>query len=1205
MKDNHKVRLMSVLMKWSYSNKSRHSSVCCRLNSRIIVLFALSLFYASSVFSQITISVKNEPLKSTLKKVEQVSGYKFFYSENLPNLNRTVSISVKNATIEKTLNLILENKNISYKVDENKVVTLMPDKKNNALPKKVSGNVVDDTGEPVIGANILLKGSSNGTITDINGAFVLNDIPENGILVISYLGYQNEEVPVKGKNSLSIVLKENSKVLDEVVVTALGMKREEKALGYSVTKVTAEDLEKAPSNNWLNSLAGKAPGMNFSKGSTGPMGSVRVTLRGESSLNLDNNGALFVVDGVPINNEMTSSGGNAQNVGGADEMPVDFGNGSSDLNPDDIESVSVLKGPAATALYGSRAANGAIVITTKSGGSSKDSKRLNVSYAFGVSIDQVNKWPEYQYQYGNGGSAGSEIADYYHIGPAMTVDGVQLKANHSSQAWGLRFDPTVSYYQMFNTLYGVNVDAEGNRIATPWVGTDYVKDFFKTGVTYKNTVTIEGGNAKDGRMRLSYTNTKNDYIVPNTGYKNHTIAMSADKQINKYINLGAKINYINRSSDNLPAVGYGESSVMYSLLTSAPNTHMSWLKNYWLTPDVEQWNMFNTSADNPYFIAYEQLNGMDRNRVFGNVNLKIDLLKNLSLTLRSGIDFYDENRTSQAPLSSKRNPNGMYREQNVYSNEMNHDFLLTYKNAFGRKKEWGLSASFGGNAMMKTYRTREMRTTNGLSVPGQYTLANSVGVLSSKYGGYKKKVNSFFGLLQLNYGSYVYVDITGRNDWSSTLPKGNNSYFYPSVATSILFNEIFGLQNNPILSLAKLRLSYAMVGNDTGAYRLMTAYSSTDNGYMLPTTLNNKDLKPEKVTSYEIGADLRFFRNRLGIDFTYYQSDSRNLIMNAPIDPAAGFQKTYLNAGHIKNYGFELSMNGTPIQTKDFSLRVNATWSKNKSKVLELSEAIDSWIITTGVRGTVEARVGGTTGSMYGYGFKRVPAGTIMTDENGKQIDISNKIIYNDKGLPTYRSSGDGDMDYLGEITPDWKGSFGFTAKYKGLSCNVLFDGQMGGQVYSVTWQKMNDHGKAANTLKGRYDPNTMGSKDERGIIGDGVIKNADGTYRMNDVKATAYAYYKAYYNINNVESAIVSTSYLKLRELSFEYSFSKSLVAKTKVLQGLSVSIYGRDLFVWTDYPGFDPEAATLNGGNIQPGYETAQMPSTRTFGATIKMNF
>lgn len=1205
MKVNLTIRLMPVSMQLGHVNEKRYSHACRNSISRVIILFVLLLFYASSVFSQITISVKNESLKASLKKIEQVSGYKFFYSEDLPNLSQLISFSVKDETIEKTLQVVLKGKNISYKIDKEKVVTLIYNQKGNSTPQKISGKVVDEQGEPIIGANILFKGSSNGTITDINGDFMLNNVPESGLLVISYLGYQNEEIPVKGKSNFSIMLKENSKVLDEVVVTALGMRREEKALGYAVSKVTSEELEKAPSNNWLNSLSGKAPGMNFSKGSTGPMGSVRVTLRGESSLNLDNNGALFIVDGVPINNEMTSSGGDAQNVGGSDEMPVDFGNGSSDLNPDDIESVSVLKGPAATALYGSRAANGAIVITTKSGGSTKGSKKLNVSYAFGVSIDQVNKWPEYQYQYGNGGSANSEIADYYHIGSAMTVDGVNRKSNHSSQAWGLHFNPDVSYYQMYNEYAGINIDADGNRIATPWVGTDYVKDFFKTGITYKNTVTIEGGNAKDGRMRLSYTNTKNDYIIPNTGYMNHTVAMSADKKINKYITLGAKVNYINRSSDNLPAVGYGESSIMYSLLTSAPNTHMDWLKNYWLTPDVEQWNMFNTSADNPYFIAYEQLNGMDRNRVFGNVNLKIDILKNLSLTLRSGIDYYDENRTSQAPLSSKRNPNGMYREQNIYSNEMNHDFLLTYKDAFGLNKEWGITASFGGSAMMKTYRTREMRTTNGLSVPGQYTLANSVGVLSSKYGGYSKKVNSFYGLVQLNYGSYIYLDITGRNDWSSTLPKGNNSYFYPSVSTSILFNEIFGLHNDQILSLAKLRLSYAMVGNDTGAYRLLTAYSATDNGYMLPTTLNNKDLKPEKVTSYEIGADLRFFRNRLGIDLTYYQSDSRDLIMNAPIDPSSGFQKTFLNAGHIKNYGFELALNGTPVQTKDFSLRLNATWSKNRSKVLELSEAIDSWIITTGVRGTVEARVGGTTGAMYGYGFKRVPTGTTMTDESGKQIDISNKIIYNSKGLPTYKSSSDGDMDYLGEITPDWKGSFGFTAKYKNLSCNVLFDGQMGGQVYSVTWQKMNDHGKAANTLKGRYDPNTMNSPDERGIIGDGVIQNADGTYRMNDVKATAYAYYKAYYNINNVESAIVSTSYLKLRELSFEYSFPKKIIARTKVLQGLSVSIYGRDLFVWTDYPGYDPEAATLNGSSIQPGYETAQMPSTRTFGATVKVNF
>lgn len=1156
----------------------------------------------------ITLHVQNETVESVFRQISKQTRFKFLYDQETINSAPRVSLDIKNASLQQILEEITAQTKLYFNRTDNTIaVSKQPLKKETGVQRirTVKGIVVDSQNDPIIGASIVVKGANRGTITNLDGKFVLSNVSENAIIEISYLGFRSETVKVGGKDNFTIKLQENSKLLDEVVVTALGMKREEKALGYSVSKVTSDELENAPSNNWLNSLSGKAPGMNITKGSTGPMGSVRVTLRGESSLNLDNNGALFVVDGVPINNEMTAGGGNAQNVGGTEEMPVDFGNGSSDLNPDDIESVSVLKGAAATALYGSRAANGAIVITTKSGSSDSKSKKLNVSYTFGVAIDQVNRWPDFQYEYGNGGNADAELKDYAYVpsNEALVVDGVTYKNTHSSQAWGPMFDASKSYYQIYNKAYGVNVDAEGNRIATSWVGSDYVKDFFETGITYKNTVTIEGGNVKSGRMRLSYTNTKNDYIVPNTGFKNHTLALSADKKINKYITLGVKVNYINRSSDNLPAVGYGESSIMYSLLTSAPNIQMDWLKNYWVRPDTEQWNQFNTSADNPYFIAYEQLNGMERNRVFGNVNMNISILKGLTLILRSGLDYYNEDRSFQAPLSSKRNPNGMYREQYIYSNEMNHDFLLTYKKTFGDQKEWGVSASLGGNAMTKTYRTREMGTTSGLSVPGEYSLPNSVGERYSKFGGYTKKVNSFFGLLQLNYGNYVYVDVTGRNDWSSTLPKGENSYFYPSVATSILFNEIFGLHNDPILSLAKLRLSYAKVGNDTKPYRLSTAYVSTDYGYMLPTTLNNRDLKPEMVTSYEIGTDIRFFRNRLGVDFTYYRSDSKNLIMEAPIDPSSGFQKTILNAGHIRNYGFELALNGTPVQMKNFSLKLNATWSKNRSKVLELDPSINSWIITSGVRGTVEARVGGSTGAMYGYGFKRVPAGTVMTDENGSEIDISNKIIYNEKGLPTYHTSGD--LDYLGEITPDWKGSFGFTAKYKRLSCNILFDGQKGGQVYSVTWQKMNDHGKAANTLEGRYNPKTMSDPSDRGIIGDGVIQNADGTYRKNDVKATAFNYYKAYYNINNVESGIVSTSYLKLRELSFEYTFPKKLLKKTKVIQNLSVSVYGRDLFVWSKYPGYDPEVASLNGSSIQPGYETAQLPSTRTMGATIKFNF
>lgn len=1172
------------------------------------IWFALFLFMGTTLIAsaqKVTINLQGVKLERVFSTITQQTGLTVAYSRPAVNPDQIVTVKANKEELSTVLSRLFTGTNVSYEIGEKKIYLK---KKDDTLgqqvdrKKNLSGRVVDDNGEPVIGASVMVKGTTSGTITDLDGRFSLNNVQESASLYISYIGYQNEELSVKNKNVLSIVLKENSKLLDEVVVTALGMKREEKALGYSVTKVSADELAKAPSSNWLNSLSGKAPGLNFTKGSTGPMGSVRVTLRGESSLNLDNNGALFVVDGVPINNEMAASGGNAQNVGGTDGMPVDFGNGSSDLNSDDIESVSVLKGPAATALYGSRAANGAIIVTTKSGSSDKGSKSLDVSYTFGVAFDQVNKWPDLQYEYGNGGSANSEIASYYHVGPTMTVDGEKRSANHSSQAWGLRFNPNASYYQIYNENKGLNVDTEGKRIATPWIGSDYVKDFFETGITYKNTVTIEGGNLKDGRIRLSYTNTKNDYIIPNTGYANHTLALSSDKKINRYITLGIKANYINRNSDNLPAVGYGESSIMYSLLTSAPNIQTPWLKNYWVTPDVEQWNTFNTAADNPYFIAYEQLNGMNRDRVFGNVNIKIDLHKKLTLMLRSGLDLYNEKRTYQVPLSSKRNANGMYREQTLYSNEMNHDFLLTYTDAFGRDKQWGLTLSFGGNAMSKNYQNREQATTNGLSVPGQYTLANSRGALDAKFSGYEKKVNSFFGLAQFNYGNYAYVDVTARNDWSSTLPKGNNSYFYPSVATSILFNEIFGLHNDPVLSLAKLRLSYAQVGNDTQAYRLNSSYVSTDNGYMLPTIINNSKLKPELVTSYEVGADIRFFQNRLGADFTYYVSNSKNLIMSAPIDGASGYQQAMLNAGHIRNYGFELALNGTPIKAKDFSLRLNATWSSNRSQVVELADGIDSWLITNGVRGSVQAKVGGTTGAMYGYGFNRAPEGTTIVNADGQTIDVSNKIIYDSKGLPTYDTEN---LKYLGEITPDWKGSFGFTAKYKQVSCNVLFDGQVGGQVYSVSWQKMNDHGKAANTLAGRYNPETMATTDERGITGDGVVLNKDGSYKINEVKTTAFAYYKAYYNINNVESALVSTSYLKLREISLEYVFPKKMLKKTKVFQNASVSLYGRDLFVWSNYPVYDPEAASLNGSSIQPGYETAQMPSTRTMGASIKVTF
>ncbi|MDO9635245.1 MAG: SusC/RagA family TonB-linked outer membrane protein [Paludibacter sp.] len=1132
--------------------------------------------------SEIELNFNQTPLEEIFKSIERQTKYTFFYKDNEVNTKQLVSVRIKSGNINEILNEIFSNAGIRYQIVKNQIVlnaAISKEAGNKHNLIKVSGIIKDELGEALIGVNIKIKGENTGTISDINGVYSLL-APADGMLDFSYIGYAIQSVSVRNQGIINVKMYQESLQINELIVTALGMKREEKALGYAVSKVSGEELS-APTTNFLNSLSGKVAGLNFNKASTGPSGSVRVTLRGESSLDLSNNGALFVVDGVPISSGMTSGGSSAHNVNAGD-MPIDFGNGASDINPDDIESISVLKGASATALYGSRAANGAIIITTKSG---KTTGKLGVTISSTYAYDEVSRWPDLQNEYGSGG-IGKHL--YYSYG--SSADGA---STHSSQSWGPKLEGQM-YYQIYNATTGLNLDEEGNRIRTPWVAYDnWFKGFFKPGHTLTNTVTVQGGNDQ-GDMRLSFTDRRNDWIMENTGFSDQRIAFSGKQDITKRITLESKINYYHKSSDNLPTVGYGPTSVMYSLLTTSPNINMDWYRDYWQEENVLQDNRFNTNADNPFFSVYEQTNAQKRDRIFGNFNLNIKLLKNLSLMLRSGLDMSDEFRYYKRPLSSKKTPNGEYREQNVINLEMNHDFILRYDNRFGEEKQIGITASFGGNSMISDYKNIDIRA-ESLQIPGVYTLSNSKDRLLTGNFESHKVINSLYSLVQFSYLNSIYVDITGRNDWSSTLPLHNNSYFYPSISTSFIPTDFFNIKS-PYLTFAKIRMSYAQVGNDTKPYRLARDYSTTSFGgsYVLPITANNPDLKPEMVTSYEFGTEMRFFRNKLGFDLTYYNSDSKNLILQVPIDPATGAQFSMQNAGLIRNWGWELSANYTPVKTKDFTWKLNGTWSKNNNLVVELAEGVDSWIITSGPRGTVEARRGGTLSAMYGSGFVRAPEGSVVVNPDNSIEDISGKIVYDAAtGYPLVDVTN---SKYIGETSPDWKGSFGTSVRYKNLNFSVLFDGQAGGQVYSLSYQKFNQFGRMQQTTVGRYD----------GLIGDGVVLNGDGTYNYNQtVTQSIGEYYTKYFQIDNVESNLVSTAYLKLREINISYSVPKKILDKVEFLESISLSLFGRDLYCWTDYPIFDPEVATLNDAEITPGFETAQLPSSRTFGATLKVSF
>uniref|UniRef100_UPI003F709E5A SusC/RagA family TonB-linked outer membrane protein n=1 Tax=Dyadobacter sp. TaxID=1914288 RepID=UPI003F709E5A len=712
------------------------------------------------------------------------------------------------------------------------------------------------TGDPLPGVSVLVKGTSSGTTTDANGAFSLTVPSSNSTLIFSAIGFLPQEQTVGNRSVINVALKEDTKILNEVVVTALGIKREEKSLGFAAQTINENAVKDAKSNNWVNTLSGKVAGLNIQGAGAGPMGSARITLRGESSLNLDNNQALIVVDGVPVSSRITGTGFNSHLSA---DSPVDYGSSLSDINPDDIEKVTVLKGPGATALYGSRAAGGAIIITTKSG--VRKDKGIGVTVNSNFSVEQINRYPDYQFEYGEGrsGTYFSYLDSEDGPNTATTVA--------AGRAWGPKFNGQM-YYQF-------NPNSPDGRPTerTPWVANkDYISGFFQTGTTFSNSISIEGGS-ENGSARLSLTHLKNKWIIPNTGFERLNAALSVSQKVSNRLKINGKVNYTNKKSDNLPMAGYNNQSLMYFLiLGTAPNIKPEWFKPYWEPglENVKQRSPFNPTPDNPYLGMYEMLNKMNKHGVIGNVSANYEVSKKFDLLVRTGLDMAFEFRSQQRPFSMTRYPRGMYREQNVFTYESNTDFLLNYKDKIGGLID--VTASAGGNAMRQSYDFAGMYA-DQLAQPGIYQISNSLDQAVADPLKTKKAINSIYAATQFSWDEKVFVDVTGRNDWSSTLPYGNNSFFYPSVSSSFLLNELFTLPR--AISFAKLRASWAQVGNDTRPYQTARYYDRVyGNSFTNSNTLFNAGLKPEITASYEFGLDVRLLKNLVGLDVAYYNNNS-------------------------------------------------------------------------------------------------------------------------------------------------------------------------------------------------------------------------------------------------------------------------------------------------------------------------------------------
>lgn len=1047
--------------------------------------------------------------------------------------------------------------------------------------KTVKGRVLDNTGYGLPGVSILMKNSKNGTITDADGNFTITvDGEKAAALILSFIGYTTKEVPVKGEGLLSIVLEEDVHTLDEVVVTALGIKRDKKSLGYATQEVKGENVNVGNDANLLNKLTGKIAGVQITAGNSGAGSSSRVVIRGESSLSNDNQ-PLYVVDGVPINNYVYS------NLAGTPQE-IDYGNGAGEVNADDIESISVLKGANAAALYGSRAANGVILITTKSG---KTKNRFQIAVNSTTTFENVLRLPKYQNSYSQGLDGNFEYWD------GNNGHGTQ---DHQDMSWGRPLDGSLvpqfdspSVGADGKTYRGGDVFARNGATVTgtPLIAhPDNVRDFFETGVTYSNNIALSANN-EQGDMRLSYTNLYSTGVLPNVDLRRNTISLSAGYKFTDKFSAKANVSYINSASTNRPGMGYGPENPMYTFTWFGRQVDTNSLKDYWQRgyEGTKQFHFNSGWNDNPYFTMHENTNGYDKNRMYGNVVLNYDILKDLTLTARTGIDFFHDLRESKRAYSTQRFLTGAYKRENVFFSEWNTDVLLQWNKAFS--EVWRTDLAIGANSMTQ-HNSYDYSFANGLSVPGVYNLGNASSNVSVIQRDSQKRINSALFTGQLSYKEMIFLNVTARNDWSSSLTRsdgsGNNSYFYPSVSMSAVMSDILKLPE--VITYWSIRGGYAEVGSDTEPYRLENSYSYSDpygssSGVVLPSTLANTELKPERMRSVEIGTDFRMFNNRVGLDLTYYNTLNTNQIVEIPISYTSGYETRYINAGEIRNYGIEATLSLTPVKTKrGFQWDSNINFSANRSRVEKISEEYDQYVYSwAAIYSDQDARVfaiarqGEAMGNLYGTGFKKTENGETIVDATG---------------LPV----ADPTLVKLGNYNPDFMLGFYNKFSYKGFSLDFLLDWRQGGVFVSRTFGMGMESGVLDRTE----------NRTPEDMVVDGVVwDDATNGYIKNTKQVSPRDYYRNLYRRYHETESTFSATFVKLREVKVGYSFPASLFAHTAI-KGLNLSVVGRNLFMWTkDQSYVDPEAVAYEGASMTPGVEEMSYPSTRSIGFNINLIF
>ncbi|MBL0743981.1 SusC/RagA family TonB-linked outer membrane protein [Chryseolinea sp. Jin1] len=1052
--------------------------------------------------------------------------------------------------------------------------------------KTITGVVKDESGVGFPGVNVVEKGTTNGTTTDSDGKFSLTVADDNAVLVFSFVGYASQETPVGGRTVIDISLNPDLQSLDEVVVTALGIEKSAKSLGYATSKVTGDQISVNRGSNVMSTLQGKVAGVNVTSLGTGPGGSSKIRIRGQSSFGGQNT-PLIVVNGVPIDN--TSFGTNQGNTAGDNSVAnkgggasTDGGDGLNSINPDDIENMTVLKGATAAALYGSRAKDGVIMITTKS--RTIGARGIGVTYNMNYTDEKILDFTDYQYEYGQGENG---------LGPASA--GALPNPTTGQWSFGPKIEPG-----MTQLLY--------NNVQVPYVAQKGILNkFYRHGQNFTNSVSLSANSDKGG-MNLSVSNMDSKGVTPNNSYKRNTLNLGFSYDLSSKFSFKGNVNYANEVTKNPPVVSDQDNSIPTSLYAMANTMPLELLRANAYNPGGGEYLYSRfTNRTNPYWVLDQVKGNIRRDRIMGNLSVKYDFTKWLSLQVRGGQDFWTRDSdyinlpTGKASISSgsvlAAVPgffNGLYTQEARRFRETNIDFLLTFNKEFGN---FGLNVTGGGNQMRRRFDSNVVQVTDFV-VKDLYTVQNG-RAKDPTYDLVERGVNSLYGTAEVNYKQFLYLNATVRNDWFSTLSPGNRSILYPSVSASYVFTQTLG-DNLSWLNFGKVRAAFASVGSDSDVppYANQLFYSVNANQFggqpvgTSATLVPNANLRPMKVDETELGLELKMFDNRVNVDLAVYKKITTDQIVRAQVSDASGYINTLINSGKSQNKGIELMVNLVPVRTDNFQWDFTFNGAYNITKVLSIITDTPGENITTGTHvfnGFVQQIVGEELGQIVGFGYRR--------DDGSVNPDHKGMIVYGANGvaLPTTK------LIPFGSALPKWVGGFTNAFNYKGITASVLIDFKLGGKVLSGTNFNAYRHGLSKETLVGReggVDPVTGAQKGA--VVGVGV----NAASEINNVAAVAEDFYSVVRGSGLIEPVIYDAGYWKLRQITVGYDFTKFLSASFPI-KGLRLSFVANNVLMLKKWvPNIDPESFSYGSDNVV-GLESPSVPTTRSIGFNLNVKF